>query len=162
MCCCYNPLVVVRSPTGPQHPHHQLSWTTPTNGKSIGSWTVGSIIGTKDGACFTWSSGKDLTTPPMRQVGSHLNTWRMHLMWLEHSTRLIHISQPPKFMNVKNTAQIVVQCSGRNTQCYNKITTCTNSSYVKVIMSLMKDKSSMKYSLQCSGRNAEAESETNC
>src|SRR5882724_942513 len=63
---------------------------------------------------------------------------------------------------VKNTAQIVVQCSGRNTQCYNKITTCTNSSYVKVIMSLMKDKSSMKYSLQCSGRNTEAESETNC
>src|SRR5882724_753246 len=63
---------------------------------------------------------------------------------------------------VKNTAQIVVQCSGRNTLCYNKITTCTNSSYVKVIMSLMKDKSSMKYSLQCSGRNTEAESETNC
>src|SRR5882724_3928775 len=63
--------------------------------------------------------------------------------------------------SVKNTAQIVVQCSGRNTLCYNKITTCTNSSYVKVIMSLMKDKSSMKYSLQCSGRNTEAESETN-
>src|SRR5882724_8228787 len=98
MCRCYNPLVVVRSPTGPQHPHHQLSWMTPMNGKSIGSWTVGSIVGTKDRACFTWSSGKDLTTPPMRQVGSHLNTWRMHPMWLEHPTGLIHISQPPKFI----------------------------------------------------------------
>src|SRR5882724_2832274 len=61
---------------------------------------------------------------------------------------------------VKNTGQIVIQCSGRNTQSCNKITTWTNSNYVKVIMSLMKDKSSMKYSLQCSGRNTEAESET--
>jgi len=33
-----------------------------------------------------------------------------------------------KFPIVKNTAKIVVQCSGRNTLCYNKITTCTNSS----------------------------------
>jgi len=63
-------------------------------------------------------------------------------------------------VSVKNTAQIVIQCSGRNTESCNKITTCTNSNYVKVIMSLMKDKSSMKYSLQCSGRNTEAESET--
>ena len=55
---------------------------------------------------------------------------------------------------VKNTGQIVIQCSGRNTQSCNKITTWTNSNYVKVIMSL-----SMKYSLQCSGRNTEAESE---
>jgi len=61
---------------------------------------------------------------------------------------------------VKNTAQIVIQCSGRNTLFCNKITTWTNSSYVKVMMSLMKDKSSMKYSFQCSGRNTEAESET--
>ena len=33
-----------------------------------------------------------------------------------------------KFPIVKNTAKIVVQRSGRNTLCYNKITTCTNSS----------------------------------
>ena len=61
---------------------------------------------------------------------------------------------------VKNTGQIVIQCSGRSTLSCNKITTWTNSNYVKVIMSLMKDKSGMKYSLQCSGRSTEAESET--
>jgi len=62
--------------------------------------------------------------------------------------------------SVMSTGQIVIQCSGRNTLSCNKITTWTNSNYVKVIMSLIKDKSSMKYSLQCSGRNTEAESET--
>src|SRR5882724_136830 len=61
--------------------------------------------------------------------------------------------------NVK-TGQIVIQCSERSTLSCNKITTRTNSNYVKVIMSLMKDKSGMKYSLQCSERSTEAESET--
>jgi len=62
--------------------------------------------------------------------------------------------------SVKNTGQIVIQCSGRSTLSCNKITTWTNSNYVKVILSLRKDKSGMKYSLQCSGRSTEAESET--
>src|SRR5882724_9289918 len=68
------------------------------SGRSIRSLTAGLTIVARDQACYTWSSGKDLTTPPRRQVGSHLNTWRMHLMWSEHSTGLIHISEPPKFM----------------------------------------------------------------
>jgi len=87
----------------------------------------------------------DLTQQSVDQVQGH----GLNLTWwkVDHG-------------DVKNTGQIVIQCSGRNTQSCNKITTWTNSNYVKVIMSLMKDKSSMKYSLQCSGRNTEAESET--
>ena len=68
------------------------------NGKSIASSTARWITIAKDQACFIWSSGRGSTTPPTQQVGNHLNTLQMHLMWSKHSTRLIQISQPPKFI----------------------------------------------------------------
>src|SRR5882724_508064 len=68
------------------------------SGKSIGSWTAGLIIIAGGQDCCTLSSGKDLTTPLMQQVGNHPNTLRMHLTWSRHSTRLIQLSWPPKFM----------------------------------------------------------------
>src|SRR5882724_4816128 len=98
MCRYCNPLALVRFPTEPLTHHHLSSWTTPTSGKSIRSWTAGSIVVAKDQACFIWSSGRGSTTPPTQQVGNHLNTLQMHLTWSRHSTRLIQISQPPKFI----------------------------------------------------------------
>src|SRR5882724_3203930 len=74
MYCCYNPLALVRFPTEPWTHHHQLSWTTLTSGKFIGSWTAGLIIVARGQDFCTLSSGKDSTTPPMPQVGNHQNT----------------------------------------------------------------------------------------
>src|SRR5882724_440174 len=113
---------------------------------------------------FSPASGPDLLprmySMPIGVVPKPHST-KFHLV-ADHSAREFALNNYiTKADSVKNTAQIVIQCSGRNTLCCNKITTCTNSNYVKVIMSLMKDKSSMKYSFQCSGRNTEAESETN-
>ena len=103
--------------------------------------------------CSLWGSRRGHWSKP-RVDEEQMSSWDLAL-GMDCDRSLIYR------VSVKNTAQIVIQCSGRNTLCCNKITTCTNSNYVKVIMSLMKDKSSMKYSLQCYGRITEAESETN-
>src|SRR5882724_8588213 len=98
MCRYCNPLAQVRCPTESSTHHRQSSWTTPMSGKFIVSWTAGSIAVARGQDYCTSLSGRVSTTPPMPPVGSHLNTWRMHPMWSEHSTGLIHISQPPKFI----------------------------------------------------------------
>src|SRR5882724_203115 len=71
---------------------------TLTSGRSIGSLTAGSTVIAKDQACCILLSGKGLITPPMRQVGNHLNTWQMHPNWSRHSTKLTQLSWPPRFI----------------------------------------------------------------
>jgi len=54
------------------------------------------LIGCRKGSGLLYLvEWKGFDNTPMPPVRSHLNTWRMHPMWSEHSTGLIHISQPP-------------------------------------------------------------------
>src|SRR5882724_11072641 len=68
------------------------------SGRSIGSLTAGSTVIARDQACCILLSGKGLITPPKQQVGNHLNTWKMHLNWSRHSTKLTQLSWPPRFI----------------------------------------------------------------
>src|SRR5882724_5117091 len=80
---------------------------TPTSGRSIGSLTAGSTIVARDQAYYILLSGKGLMTPPMRQVGNHLDTWQMHPSWCRHSTKLTQLSQAPRLL-VRGHCRIVL------------------------------------------------------